>query len=173
MQETQETWVHSLDWEGSLEKKMATHSSILAQEIQWTEEPGWLQSIGSQRVRYDLATKHTHTFLWLTMEAEWGIPMKESSRLCCSGYTSRIHRVRICSSNTGSSSHGMGSTYGQDQSHTPDHLNDCYNSAWYQRWKFQLYSRELFRSIWVSPSAHRILYTFYSIFQTNLNSKAS
>ena len=40
---------------------MATHSSILAQEIPWTEEPGGLQSMGSQRVRYDRAHTHTHT----------------------------------------------------------------------------------------------------------------
>ena len=42
----QETWVQSLGWEDSLEKRMATHSSILAWRIPWTEEPG-----GSQRVR--------------------------------------------------------------------------------------------------------------------------
>ena len=46
----QETWVQSLDWEDPLEKGMATHSSILAWRIQWTEEPGRLQSMGSQRV---------------------------------------------------------------------------------------------------------------------------
>ena len=40
MQETQETWVRSLGWEDALEKGMATHSSILAWEIPWTEEPG-------------------------------------------------------------------------------------------------------------------------------------
>ena len=49
----QETWVQSLDWEDPLEKEMATHSSILAQRIPWTEEPGGLQSMGSQRVRHD------------------------------------------------------------------------------------------------------------------------
>ena len=38
---------------------MATHSSILASKISWTEEPGWLQSMGLQRVRHDIATKHT------------------------------------------------------------------------------------------------------------------
>ena len=43
----QETWVPSLRWEDPLEKEMATHSSILAWEIPWTEEPGGLQSIGS------------------------------------------------------------------------------------------------------------------------------
>ena len=49
----QETWVQSLGWEDLLEKEMATHSSILAWKIPWTEEPGRLQSMGSQRVRHD------------------------------------------------------------------------------------------------------------------------
>ncbi|MES9130246.1 hypothetical protein ABEQ10_11990, partial [Cutibacterium acnes] len=49
----QETWVQSLGWEDPLEKEMATHSSILAWRIPWTEEPGGLQSMGSQRVRHD------------------------------------------------------------------------------------------------------------------------
>ena len=48
-----ETQVPSLDPEDSLEKGMATHSSILAWEIPWTEEPGGLQSMGSQRVELD------------------------------------------------------------------------------------------------------------------------
>ena len=49
----QETWVRSLGWEDPLEKEMATHSSILAWKIPWTEEPGGLQSMGSQRVGHD------------------------------------------------------------------------------------------------------------------------
>ena len=49
--------VQSLGWEDPLEEEMATHSSILAWEIPWTEEPGGLQSVGLQPVRYDLATK--------------------------------------------------------------------------------------------------------------------
>ena len=49
----QETWVRSLDGEDPLEKGMATHSGILAWRIPWTEEPGGLQSMGSQRVRHD------------------------------------------------------------------------------------------------------------------------
>ena len=49
----QETWVQSLDWEDPLDKGMATHSSILAWGIPWTEEPGGLQSMASQRVGYD------------------------------------------------------------------------------------------------------------------------
>ena len=48
-----ETWVQSLDQEDPLEKEMATHSSILAWRIPWTEEPGGLQSMGSQRVGHD------------------------------------------------------------------------------------------------------------------------
>ena len=49
----QETQVQSLDQEDPLEKEMATHSSILAWRIPWTEEPGRLQSIGSQRVGHN------------------------------------------------------------------------------------------------------------------------
>ena len=48
-----ETRVQSLDWGDLLEKEMATHSSILAWKIPWTEEPGRLQSMGLQRVRHD------------------------------------------------------------------------------------------------------------------------
>ena len=49
----QETQVRSLGWEDPQEEKMATHSSILSWKISWTEEPGGLQSMGSQRVRHD------------------------------------------------------------------------------------------------------------------------
>ena len=48
-----ETWVRFLDWEDPLEEGMGKHSSILALEIPWTEEPGRLQSMGLQRVRHD------------------------------------------------------------------------------------------------------------------------
>ena len=53
MQETLEMQVQSLDGEDPLEKEMATHSSILAWRIPWTEEPGGLQSMGLQRVGQD------------------------------------------------------------------------------------------------------------------------
>ena len=59
---TLETQVQSLGQEDPLEKGMAIHSSILAWRIQWTEEPGGLQSMGSQRIGHDWATntyKHT------------------------------------------------------------------------------------------------------------------
>ena len=49
----QETWVQSLGPEDPLEKERATHSSILAWEIPWTEEPGGLQLMGSQRVEHN------------------------------------------------------------------------------------------------------------------------
>ena len=49
----QETWVRSLGQEDPLEKEMATHSSVLAWRISWTEKPGGLQSTGSQRVGHD------------------------------------------------------------------------------------------------------------------------
>ena len=53
MQKAKETWVRYLGWEDSLEEEMATHSSILAWKIPWTEVPVGLQSIESQTVRYD------------------------------------------------------------------------------------------------------------------------
>ena len=59
----QERHVQSLGWEDPLEKKMATHSSILAWETPWTEEPGGLQPMGSQRIGHDLATKQQTTDL--------------------------------------------------------------------------------------------------------------
>ena len=52
----QETWVQSLSWADPLEKEMATHSTILAWKISWAEEPGGLQSMGSQGVGHDWVT---------------------------------------------------------------------------------------------------------------------
>ena len=54
--DAQETWVQSLDWENPLEKDMATHSSILAWKVPWTEEFGGLQSMGLQN-SHSLVTK--------------------------------------------------------------------------------------------------------------------
>ena len=56
----EEIWVWSLSWEDSLEKEMAAHSSVLAWEIPWTEEPGGLQSMELQRVGHDWANEDTH-----------------------------------------------------------------------------------------------------------------
>ena len=57
----QETAAQSLGRENPLEEEMATHSSILAWRIPWTEEPIQLQSMGSQRVGQVLVTEHKHT----------------------------------------------------------------------------------------------------------------
>ena len=57
----QEMLVQSLGQEDPLEKEMATHSSILAWRIPWTEEPGGLQSMGLQRVGQNLVTKQQHS----------------------------------------------------------------------------------------------------------------
>ena len=66
-----ETWVQSLGREDPLEKEMATPSSTLAWEIPWMEEPGRLQSVGSQRVIYDWATSPYLTFSILS---DWDLP---------------------------------------------------------------------------------------------------
>ena len=74
----QETWVQSLGQEDSLEKGMAIHSSILAWRIPWTEEPGRLQSMGSQRVRYNRATITHSRILWLKNQVFYrtcGLPL--------------------------------------------------------------------------------------------------
>ena len=70
----QETWVWLLGWEDPLEKQMATHSSSLALKILWTEEPGGLQSIWSQRVGHNWATNtDLLTYLWKKGETLWFI----------------------------------------------------------------------------------------------------
>ena len=63
----QETHIQSLGWEDPLEKEMAAHSNILASRILYTEEPGGLQSMGSQRHNWETNTHtHTHTLLEYT-----------------------------------------------------------------------------------------------------------
>ena len=86
----QETRVQTLGQEDPLEQEMATHSSLLAWKIPWTEWPGGLQSMGSQRVKHDWATEHEHAciphqsgwfwisesgrpenWVWIILLAEW------------------------------------------------------------------------------------------------------
>ena len=71
----QETQVQSLGIKDPLEKELATHSSILAWEMPWTEEPGGLQSMESQRVGHDLVTEHNNLgyiiFLNITLYFIW------------------------------------------------------------------------------------------------------
>ena len=67
--ETQETWVQSLGRTDPLEKEMETHSSTLAWKIPWTEDPGRLQSMGSQRAS-DM-TERLHILSFLTFKIDW------------------------------------------------------------------------------------------------------
>ena len=71
-----ETQVQSLGREDLLEKETATHSSVLAWKIPWTEEPGRLQSMGSQRVRHNWATS-------LSLSLLYNIPLCENTTACC------------------------------------------------------------------------------------------
>ena len=75
----QETWVGSLGLEDPLEKEMATHSSILAWRIPWTEEPGVLQSTGLQRVGHNWATSHVYTKL-LCLIKPWERTYKKKTK---------------------------------------------------------------------------------------------
>ena len=82
----QETRVSFLGREDSLEKEMATSSSILAWEIPWTEEPGGPKSLGSQRVRCDRATKQqqplkVQTLTWIFVTFTFWYPLGISKKL--------------------------------------------------------------------------------------------
>ena len=70
----QETQVQSLGWKDPLEKEMATHSSILACRIPWTEEPGGLQSMGSQRIEHYCVTNIHTAFILLVPVAYSTLP---------------------------------------------------------------------------------------------------
>ena len=82
----QETQVQSLGQEDLLEKEMATHSNILAGEIPWTEEPGRLQSMGLQRVGYNLVMKQLVHY--------------ERNSLCCSENKTKISQPFAIENNT-------------------------------------------------------------------------
>ena len=88
----QKTQVWSLGQEDRLEEEMATHSSILAWRIPWTEEPGGLQSMGSQKVGLDWTTntfkdRWTMIALWLTIQfskkTSWGNGLRNKWRIWC------------------------------------------------------------------------------------------
>ena len=93
----QETWVQSLVWEDSLENEMATHSSILAWRIPWTEAPGGLQSRGSQRVGHNWATKHSTQYLWPTSSCFWSASQSNKQHQHCllSCYEFRISYLTL------------------------------------------------------------------------------
>ena len=106
-----QTQVLSLDREGPLEKGMAAHSRILVWEIPWMEEPGRLQSLGSQRVGHDLAAKQQLKYIRVVMTLLWcvftvgltlgtargsgpglsGVKRPACSRICAQGKLLREH----------------------------------------------------------------------------------
>ena len=67
----QEMWVWSLGQEDPLEKEVSTHSSVLAWRIAWMEEPGELQSVGSQRAGHEWVTKHQQQHDQKEKNGEW------------------------------------------------------------------------------------------------------
>ena len=73
MQETQETWVRSLGLEDPLKQETATHSSILAGRISWTEEPGGPRSMGWRSVRQNCVTEDAYTQGTATAQGEHGL----------------------------------------------------------------------------------------------------
>ena len=77
----QETRVRSLSQEDPLEEETAIHSSVLIWRIPWIEEPGKLQSMGSQRVRYDLATKQQLTTFLINLATQKMTIAKAVSRV--------------------------------------------------------------------------------------------
>ena len=87
-------WVWSLGQKDPPEKEMATHSSILAWEIPWTEEPGGLQFMGLQRVRHDYSTDTAATILGMTkMKVKWKSLSRESLTWTMKKISTVIHYV--------------------------------------------------------------------------------
>ena len=89
-----ETRVWSLGREDPLKKEMATHSSILAWEIPWTEEPGGLQSRGSQRVGHDLVTNRHHHHHQQKQSFIMLYVCRENLQLCLRCFRMSVFRVR-------------------------------------------------------------------------------
>ena len=89
-----ETWIWSLVWEDRLEEGMATHSSILACRIPWTEGPGGLQSMGSPRIRHNWVTAHS-TAHQITPPATLAIEMPVVLLVLCKKQTA--NRELVCS----------------------------------------------------------------------------
>ena len=88
----QEAWVRSMGWEDPLEKETAIHSSILAWRIPWTEEPGRLESVGSQESDTTERLHHHHLFSGL---GGWDIHATVAGALLsvtCSGGSSSVER---------------------------------------------------------------------------------
>ena len=97
MQEAHETQVWSLGWEDTLEEEMVIHSRILAGTIPWTEEPGGLQYMGSQRVGHDwsyLACMHMLIWWWEEMEIFLGSKTWTHASIAIQRSSSERHKPR-------------------------------------------------------------------------------
>ena len=92
-----ETWARSLGREDPLEKKLAAHSNTIAYKIPWTEEPGRLQSMGSQRVRHDWVTP-----LWASLVAQMvkRLPAVQKTRVQSLGQEEPLEKEMATHSST-------------------------------------------------------------------------
>ena len=81
MQETKETWILSLGQEEPLENELATHPSFLAWEIPWTEKPGGLQSMGSQKSQTQLSNKHKNKVWSMNIDIKYHFPLVPAGEL--------------------------------------------------------------------------------------------
>ena len=90
-----ETWVRFLGREDPLEKEMATHSSTLAWKIPWSEKPGRLQSMGSQRVGHDWATSRHNVIVlqWLCCITVYCVIIAQSCLTLCNPPGSSVHGI--------------------------------------------------------------------------------
>ena len=91
-----ETWVRSLGQEDTLEKEMATHSSILAWKIPRTEEPGGLQQKGTQRLGYNWATSLSNHKIVFHMKQELLKKVIKSWKICIFYRRQTLEEKRIC-----------------------------------------------------------------------------
>ena len=99
----QETWVPSLGWEDPLEKEMATHSSILAWRIPWTEEPGRLQSMRWQRLIFHFSCRmdQRQTVKATHKDQEEVIMPSQTVSNWCRGISLVVQWLRLCASTEG------------------------------------------------------------------------
>ena len=148
----QETQVRSLGWDDPLEKEMATHSSILAWRILCSEEPGGLQSMGSQGARHDWATEHISIFPICYSEAREGMAIRYNLAVCVRCHVWLFSDLVDCSL-TGSSVHGIlparvlkqvaisfsrGSSWPRDQTHVSCTAGRFF--TFWATWEAQRYS---------------------------------
>ena len=151
----QETWVWSLGWEDSLEEGMATHSSILAWRIPWTEESGRLQPMGLQRVGHDWANKHSTAHDTIKEKGmaihssilAWRIPWPEEP----GGLQPR-------------GSQRVGHNWETNTAHIHTHTILSVKNLW--SWLFMVKNKWLFGIQWIPQFSERLLHSLISLGNT-------